>query len=66
MKRTPLITLLIGALLLVVFFVLLFCGQVRKSTVVVITTFGKPTRTIKEPGFYVRLPWPIQQVYTFD
>ena len=66
MKRTPLITLLIGALLLVVFFVLLFCGQVRKSTVVVITTFGKPTRTITEPGFYVRWPWPIQQVYTFD
>ncbi len=65
MKRNPL-TLTIGALLIIVFGVLLFFGQVRKSTVVVITTFGKPTRTIEQPGLYMKWPWPIQQAYTFD
>lgn len=65
MKRNPL-TLTIGALLIIVFGVLLFFGQVRKSTVVVITTFGKPTRTLIEPGLYMKWPWPIQQAYTFD
>src|ERR1700757_2053929 len=63
MKRNPL-TIAIGALLLVIFFVLLTCGQVRKSTVVVITTFGKPTRTIPDPGFYWKWPW--QQEHVFD
>ena len=65
MKKNPL-TLTIGALLIVVFGVLLFCGQVRKSTVVVITTFGKPTTTYTNAGFYMKLPWPIQQAYVFD
>ncbi|MDB6064860.1 MAG: hflC 3 [Pedosphaera sp.] len=53
-------------MLIVVFFVLLTCGQVRKSTVVVITTFGKPTRTLPDPGFYMKWPWPIQQEHVFD
>src|SRR4051812_47198558 len=65
MKRNPL-TLTIGALLLIVFVALLFFGQVRKSTVVVITTFGKPTRTLEKPGLYGKWPWPIEQAYTFD
>ncbi len=66
MKRN-LLTLVVGlVVLLLVFVVLLFCGQVRKSTVVVITTFGNPTRTIEEPGWYGKWPWPIQQAYTFD
>src|SRR5258705_12898873 len=65
MKRNPL-TITIGALLIVVFFVLLTCGQVRKSTVVVITTFGKATRTLPDPGFYMKWPWPIQQAHVFD
>ncbi len=60
------LTLVIGLLLLVVFGALLFFGQVRQSTVVVITTFGNPTRTIENPGWYAKLPWPIQQAYTFD
>jgi len=40
--------------------------QVRQSEVAVVTTFGKPTRPIIEPGAYVKLPWPIQKVYKFD
>ncbi len=65
MKRNPL-TITIGVLLVVIFGVLLFFIQVRKSTVVVITTFGKPTRTLADPGLYLKWPWPVQQAYTFD
>jgi membrane protease subunit HflC len=65
MKRTPFIILIV-ALLIVIFGSILFFVQVRKSTVVVITTFGKPTRTLSEPGLYVKLPPPIQQAYVFD
>src|SRR5580692_7173875 len=66
MKQNSYITLVIGAVLIVVFFVLLFCGEVRKSTVVVITRFGNPVRTLPDPGFYMKLPWPIEQAYVFD
>lgn len=65
MKKNPL-AFTIAALLIIVFGAWLFCGQVRKSTVVVITTFGKPTRTKVEPGLYWRLPPPIEWAYTFD
>ena len=65
MKRSPL-TLLIGLLLIVIFGLLLFTFQVRQSEVVVVTTFGKPTRTITEPGLKARLPWGIQMIHRFD
>src|SRR5436190_2750943 len=66
MKRSPL-TLIIGIVLLVIFALLLFTLQVRQSEVVVITTFGKPTRDpITKPGLYFRLPWGIQMVHRFD
>src|SRR5260370_27496591 len=65
MKRSPL-TLIIGVLLLLIFGLLLFTFQVRQSEVVVVTTFGQPTRTIAEPGLYFRLPWGIQMLHRFD
>jgi membrane protease subunit HflC len=65
MKRNP-ITITIGALLLLIFGLLLVCFQVRTTEVAMLTTFGKPTRPITEPGFDVKWPWPIQQVYKFD
>src|SRR5438046_800432 len=65
MKRSP-ITLIIGALLLVIAFLMLFTFQVRKSEVAVVTTFGKPTREITEPGPRFKAPWPIQMVHKFD
>ncbi len=41
--------------------------QVRKSEAALVTTFGKPTRTITEPGGpYFKWPWPIQRVHQFD
>src|SRR5712691_5492009 len=65
MKRSPL-TLIIGMVLIVIFGLLLFTFQVRQSEVVVVTTFGKPTRTITRPGPYGRLPWGIQMIHRFD
>src|ERR1043166_1044006 len=65
MKRTPL-TIIIGCLLLVIFGFLLFSFQVRQSEVVVVTRFGKPTRTLTEPGLKPRLPWGIEMVHRFD
>jgi membrane protease subunit HflC len=40
--------------------------QVRESESVLVTTFGKPTRQIMEPGLYFKLPPPINNVYRFD
>jgi membrane protease subunit HflC len=65
MKRTPLI-LTIGFLLAIIFGLLLFTFQVRQSEVVVVTTFGKPTRTIAKPGAYLRAPWGIQMIHRLD
>ena len=65
MNRKPL-TLVIGAVIIVIFGLLLFVFQVRKSEVAVVTTFGKPTRPITEPGPKLKLPWPVQKVYKFD
>jgi modulator of FtsH protease HflC len=65
MKRNPL-TILIGALLIVVFCLLVFVFQVRQTEVAVVTTFGRPTRDIAEAGAYLKWPWPIQRVYKFD
>jgi membrane protease subunit HflC len=65
MKRNPLI-LAIGVLLILIVGLLLFVFQVRKSEVVVVTTFGKPTRDVTEPGPHLKWPWPIESVHRFD
>jgi len=65
MKRN-ILTVVIGAVLIVIFALLLFVFQVRLSEVAVVTTFGKPVRNITDPGAYFKWPWPIQKVYKFD
>jgi membrane protease subunit HflC len=65
MKRN-LLTIIVGAVLVVIFALLLFIFQVRQSEVAVVTTFGKPTGTYDKPGAYLKWPWPIQKVYKFD
>jgi len=32
----------------------------------IVTQFGKPVKTLKEPGLYIKLPTPIQEVNYFD
>jgi len=65
MKRN-LITIIIAAVLVVIFALLLFTFQVRQSEVAVVTTFGRITGPPREPGLHLRWPWPIQEVYHFD
>jgi membrane protease subunit HflC len=65
MKKSPL-TLLTGAILLVIFLFLLFAFQVRSTEVAVVTTFGRYSRSVTNAGFNLRLPPPIQKVYKFD
>ncbi|HEV8544628.1 MAG TPA: protease modulator HflC [Verrucomicrobiae bacterium] len=66
MKRNAL-TLVVGILLLLIFFLLLFTFQVRQTEVAVVTTFAKPSADpIEKPGLYFKWPAPIQRVYTFD
>ena len=64
-KRSP-ITLITGAVIGVIFLLLLFTFQVRQTEVAIVTTFGKYSREIKQPGLYGKLPWPVQRVYKFD
>src|SRR3954470_8274054 len=65
MRRNPLI-LFIGLVLVIIFGFLLFSFQVRKSEVVLVTTFGQPRKPYTKPGLYFRLPWGIQMVHRFD
>ena len=64
MKRNPVIA--IGALLLLIFVLLLFVFQVRKTEVAVVTTFGRYSHSVTNAGFQWRVPWPVQKVYWFD
>jgi membrane protease subunit HflC len=64
MKQNAL-KLVIGAILLVIFVLLVFVFQVRRSEVAVVTTFGKPTRDAG-PGAHWKWPWPVQKVHKFD
>lgn len=65
MKRN-LLTIIIGGVLIVIFALLLFVFQVRQSEVAVVTRFGRVDREKSEPGPYLRLPWPIENVYKLD
>jgi len=65
MKRNS-ITLTIGLVLIAIFAVLLFTYQVRQTEVALVTTFGRPSRSKTEPGLFFKLPWPIENVQTFD
>jgi membrane protease subunit HflC len=65
MKKN-LITIIIAAVLVVIFALLLFTFQVRQSEVVVVSTFQKPTDTHDKPGLYFKWPWPIQSINRFD
>lgn len=56
----------VGILLMLIFGFLLFAFQVRQTELAIVTTFGKVTSTIEEPGFNLKWPWPIQKVHLLD
>jgi membrane protease subunit HflC len=65
MKRTPL-TLAVAFVLIVIFAMMLFFYQVRKSEVAVVTFFGKVVNVETNAGLGFRLPWPIERVSKLD
>src|SRR5580704_3299596 len=65
MKRSPL-TIAIAAVLILIFGLMLFVFQVRKSQAAVVLRFGRVSRVKTEPGPGLRLPWPIEKVYILD
>ena len=65
MKRSPL-TLAVAFVLIVIFGLMLFVYQVRKSEVAVVTFFGKIDHVKDTPGPGFQLPWPIEKVYKLD
>jgi len=58
-------TLALG-LIVVLFILNLMFFVVDETEQAVVTQFGEPVKTIKEPGLYVKLPEPIQVVKKFD
>lgn len=64
--RRNLILFAVGVLVaaLLVLFQVVFIVEEGESAVV--TTFGRPDRSIQEAGLYLRWPWPVQKVYRFD
>ena len=60
------LTIVIGAVLVVIFALLLFVFQVRRSETAVVATFGKPVATYTNAGAYFKWPWPVQKVYKYD
>jgi membrane protease subunit HflC len=65
MKRNP-FTLAVAFILIFIFGLLLFVFEVRRSESAVVLRFGKIDRVEKDPGPYLRWPWPIEQVYKLD
>jgi len=55
-----------GAVLLLLLACYLLLFTVDETEYAIVTSFGKPVRTITEPGLYWRLPAPAQTVLRFD
>lgn len=64
MKNVSVLTLVV--LIIVVLGLFFVSFQVRETEIAIVTTFGKPTKSIDEPGLKFRYPAPIQAVYKFD
>ena len=60
------LTIFVGVLIGVLLVLYLVAFQLSVNEKAVLTTFGKPTKTLDKPGLYWKLPWPFQKVYAFD
>jgi membrane protease subunit HflC len=40
--------------------------EVREAQNVIVTRFGNPVRTVRQPGLHWKIPWPIEQVHAID
>lgn len=57
---------LIAAVVVTLLGFALFSFQVASNESAVLTRFGSPVRTLKEPGLYFKWPWPVDTVHRFD
>ena len=64
MKNIAITIFIVLIILTLSFYLISF--QVRETESCMVTTFGKPTRQITEPGWFFKWPFPIQQVHKFD
>ena len=64
MKNVSVLTFVVLIVIVLGLFFVSF--QVRETEKALVTTFGKPTSSIEEPGWYWKWPSPIQVVYKFD
>ncbi len=65
-SNQKLFSMIVALLLASVMLLYLITFQVRVTQVAVVTTFGKPTAAITEPGLYWKLPYPFQNYFSFD
>ncbi len=66
MKETNWASILLAIVMIVAFLLYMIAFEVPFTHTAVVTTFGKITRTINQPGLHWKLPWPIQQASLFD
>lgn len=59
-------TMLLGAVVAIVFLFSIFTYQVDSTEVAVVTTFGKMSENIETAGLKFRIPFPIQKIYKYD
>lgn len=64
--KQQILTICIAFLLAFILLFHLVSFQVRVTEVAVVTTFGKPTRSIQEAGLYWKWPYPFQDYFPFD
>lgn len=60
------LTIFVGCIIALLLVLYLVAFQLSVNEKAVVTTFGKPTRTLAKPGLYWKLPWPFQKTYVFD
>lgn len=66
MKTKRITAISVGILLAAFLAVNLVFYQVDQTEYVVVTQFGNPVRSVKDPGLYVKLPDPVQSTKRYD
>lgn len=65
-SRIPYIKILIAIVAAVVLFFFAFTIQVREGSGAIILRFGAPRKIVSDAGLHMKLPWPFENVVTYD
>ncbi len=65
-RKTTIPLIATGAVIAFALLLFAFTFIVYEGDIAIVTTFGKPSRVLEDPGFYFRWPWPVHQVTRFD